>query len=621
QDDFAVGTPTAGRPAPGWKETVGYLVSPVALRADLSGDPAFGELLAKARGTAVAALERADFPFALLAERLRPARDPARPPIFQVMLALHSQRPGDPPGLTAFALGQEGARRAFAGLELESVRLAERRSQFEMSLSAAELPDNGIAVSIEVNADLFDDATAERMLGHFRTPLAAAAADPAARLSALPLLTAAEQAQLAAWNDTAPLAGADLRLHDLVAAQAARTPDAEAVVGEEERLTYAELMARASQLARTLRKMGIGPEKRVGLCLRRTPDLLAAILGILAAGGAYVPLDPAYPQERLDFMLNDSGAGVLLMERALADRFGFFRGATMLVDGAAAFQHKSRLGEGPKARAALAQGNAPSSLAYIIYTSGSTGRPKGVSIQHRSAVALVRWALGVFPPEDLRGVLAATSVCFDLSIFEIFVPLAGGGRVILAPGILELPQLAARGEVTLINAVPSPMAELVRGPLSAGLRTVNLAGEALKPELVERIYAHPQVERVVNLYGPSEDTTYSTWTTVPRGAAVTIGRPIAGTRAWVLGRSGETLPVGVPGELCLGGAGLARGYLGRPELTAEKLVPDPFGGLGERLYRTGDRARLRADGEIEFLGRFDGQVKIRGFRIEIGEIE
>ncbi|HEY2737145.1 MAG TPA: condensation domain-containing protein, partial [Thermoanaerobaculia bacterium] len=402
QDDFAVGTPTAGRGTPGWEEVVGYLVNPAALRANLAGDPGFGELLASARKSAVAALENADFPFALLAERLRPARDPARPPIFQVMFALHSQRPGDPPGLAAFALGASGARLAVAGLDLESVRLAERRSQFEMSLSAAELPDGGIGLSIEVNADLFDDATAERVLGHFRTLLAGAAADPAARLSALPLLTAAEREQLAAWNETTSTPVAEAGLHDLVAAQAARTPDAEAVVGEDERITYAELMARAGQLAHTLRKMGIGPEERVGLCMRRTPDLLAAILGILTAGGAYVPLDPAYPQERLDFMLTDSGARLLLSEKALADRFGFFKGATLQTEDVV-------VSPSPGGWEGVGEGAGGEALAYIIYTSGSTGRPKGVGIEHRSAVALVRWALGVFPPEDLRGVLAATS--------------------------------------------------------------------------------------------------------------------------------------------------------------------------------------------------------------------
>ncbi|HEX3526027.1 MAG TPA: amino acid adenylation domain-containing protein [Thermoanaerobaculia bacterium] len=603
EDVIPVGSPVANRRRLEAEPLIGLFVNTLVLTARTGDDPGFDALLARVREACLGAYAHQDVPFERLVQELQPERDLGQNPLFQVMLVLDEPLPPRRAGALALT-----PRRADSGT-----------SRFDLMLAVTPAAEGGWTAVTEHAAALFEPPTVDRLLGHFATLLAGAAADPATRLSALPLLTAAEQAQLAEWNDTAAPISPGLRLHDLVAAQAARTPDAEAVVGEDERITYAELMARAARVAHALRAVGIaGPEARVGLCLRRTPDLLAAILGILAAGGAYVPLDPAYPQERLDFMLTDSGARALWTERELADRFGFFQSAVLLAEDAV-------VSPSPGGWEGVGEGAGGEGLAYIIYTSGSTGRPKGVGIEHRSAVALVRWALGVFPPEDLRGVLAATSVCFDLSIFEFFVPLAAGGRVILAPGVLELPQLAALGEVTLVNAVPSPMAELVRGGLPPGLRTVNLAGEALKPELVEKIYAHPQVERVVNLYGPSEDTTYSTWTVVPRGVtAVTIGRPIAGTRAWVLGRRGEALPVGVPGELCLGGAGLARGYLGRPELTAERFVPDPFGAAGDRLYRTGDRARLRAQGagiELEFLGRFDQQVKLRGQRIELGEIE
>jgi amino acid adenylation domain-containing protein len=596
-----VGSPVANRRRVEAEPLIGLFVNTLVLDARLGDDPSFGALLARVRAACLGAYAHQDLPFEALVQELQPERDLGQNPLFQVMLVLDEPLPARQAGALDLAPRRSDA--TVAGT-----------ARFDLMLAVTPQPDGGWEAVTEHAAALFEPVTIDRLLGHFATLLEGAVADPAARLSALPLLTAAERAQLAEWNDTGSFP-AGPRLHDLVEEQAARTPDAEAVVGEEERITYRELVARARGVAGVLRRLGVGPEVRVGLCLRRTPDLLAAILGVLTAGGAYVPLDPAYPQERLELMLADSGAGVLWTERALAGRFAFFGGATVLAEeaaeGAPLFTGSSGTDGGADA----------GGLAYAIYTSGSTGRPKGVGIEHRSAVALVRWALGVFPPEDLRGVLAATSVCFDLSIFEIFVPLAAGGRVILAPGVLELPQLAAIGEVTLVNAVPSPMAELVRGRLPAGLRTVNLAGEALKPDLVERIYAHPQVERVVNLYGPSEDTTYSTWTTVPRGAPVTIGRPIAGTQAWVLGRQGEALPVGAVGELCLGGDGLARGYLGRPELTAEKFIPDPFGAPGSRLYRTGDRARRRADGEIEFLGRFDHQVKLRGQRIELGEIE
>ncbi len=644
QDDFAIGVPTSGRGAPEWGEVVGYFVNPVALRADLrpaaAADPdaagvpsaaSFRQVVARTRQASHAALDHAAYPFVLAAEMVRPVRDPARPPIFQVLLAVQPHRAGDDPGLGAFALGEAGARLAVGGIELTSVALAERRAQLELSLAAAELAGGGLGLSLTANADLFDATTAERMLGHLAALLAAAAAEPQTAVDALPLLTAPERQQIEReWNDSAASWMDDgARLHDLVAAQAARIPDAVAVAGELAgsgagvRLSYGALAARAGEIAAALAALGIDRERRVGLCLPRTPDLVAAILGVLEAGGVYVPLDPTYPQARLELMLADSGAEVLLTDSSLAGRFPFFAAPVLLID------RMDRVGRLERPASAIAPGDGVAAaaragdrdLAYVIYTSGSTGRPKGTGIEHRSAVSLVRWALGAFPPEDLAGVLAATSVCFDLSIFEIFVPLAAGGRAILVPNVLALADLAAANEVTLVNTVPSPMAELVGRPLPAGLRTVNLAGERLEAELAARIYAHPQIGRVVNLYGPTEDTTYSTGAAVPRGAAlVSIGRPLANRSARVLGPRGEALAAGLPGELFLAGDGLARGYLGQPQRTAERFVPDPFGPPGARMYRTGDRARLLADGRLDYLGRFDDQVKIRGFRIEPGEV-
>jgi amino acid adenylation domain-containing protein len=407
----------------------------------------------------------------------------------------------------------------------------------------------------------------------------------------------------------------DTCLHDLVAAQIERTPSAVALVAGHERLTYGELGLRAGRLARRLAALGVGPEVRVGVCLSRSPALVAALLGILEAGGTYVPLDPNYPQERLGFMLEDAGAAVLVTERALATRLPA-SGARLLV-----LDEESERAEAEPHRAL------PGNLAYLIYTSGSTGRPKAVAIEHRSAVAFVHWAHEVFTAAELAAVLAATSISFDLSVFELFVPLACGGRVVLAANALELPALPAAGEVTLVNTVPSAMAELVRaGALPAGVRTVNLAGEPLKGALAQAVYAGG-AERVLNLYGPSEDTTYSTFEVVGRGSRrePTIGRPIAGTWARLLDPGLGPVPQGEAGEIYLGGAGLARGYLGRPELTAERFVPDPLASLdnqrGGRLYRTGDLGRTLPDGRIEYLGRIDHQVKVRGFRIELGEIE
>jgi len=643
QEDLAVGSPFAGRGAPELAEAVGYLVNPVPLRADLAGDPAFAELLARTRAAVVAGLEHGDFPFALLAERLRPVRDPSRSPLFQTMFLVQRGRlghPNDPPGLATFALGESGGRIDLSpALTLESLRLDERRAQLDLTLRVAEetVPAGParLRASLEYNSGLFDGATAERMLGHFITLLAGAVADPAASrtpVSRLPLLTAAERtAVLVDWNAPAPGHPAghrqDLLLHQPFEAQAALTPEAEALVAES-RLTYAELSRRANQLAWHLQAMGVGPEVRVGVHLPRSADLVVSLLAVLKAGGAYVPLDPSYPRERLELMLADSGARLVIEDGMAA---GGWAGASPRRVRLAAERDVLAAYSGADPPAAALPGN----LAYLIYTSGSTGRPKAVAVEHRSAAVLVQWARRVFAPAELAGVLAATSVAFDLSVFELFVPLSWGGRVILAENALELPRLAAAGEVTLVNTVPSALAELVRGGgLPASVRTVNLAGEPVPRALVDAVHALPGVERLYNLYGPSEDTTYSTFALLaagepagaPAGAPVPIGLPVDDTVAYVVDRCGEPVPVGVPGELWLGGAGLARGYLGRPGLTAERFVPDPFTAEvgGARLYRTGDLVRRRGDrldGRLDFLGRIDHQVKIRGFRIELGEVE
>jgi amino acid adenylation domain-containing protein len=597
-----VGSPVANRRRPEVERLIGLFVNTLVLDVRVGDDPALRDLLARVREAALSAYTHQDLPFERLVEELAPSRDLSQNPLFQVVLVLEEPLPA----------------RSAAGLSLEPVRRDSGTAKFDLVLAVSPRPDGGWDVFAEHSAALYDRATIERLLGQWRTLLeGAAAAGPSTPLSRLPLLTAPERQQIhAEWNDTRAVFPAGLRLHDLIAAQAARTPDVVAVVGEGERVTYRGLMERAGRLARFLRAEGVGPESRVGLCLERSPELLAGILGILRAGGAYLPLDPAYPQERLELMLEDAGAELLVTQSSLAGRFGFFAGRTVLLDLDA---DRARIDAAPEVENPEAD---ESNLAYVIYTSGSTGRPKGVAIEHRSAVTLVHWGLAAFPPEILMGSLAATSVCFDISIFELFVPLAMGGKVILAPNVVGLPQLAAIGEVTIVNAVPSPMAELVGSRLPEGLRIVNLGGEALKADLVERIYAHPQVERVCNLYGPSEDTTYSTCAWVPKGASlVTIGRPIANTEVRVLGRHGEPVPQGAHGELFLSGAGLSRGYLGRPELTADRFVPDPFGPPGARMYRTGDRVRFLPDGELDFLGRFDHQVKLHGIRMELGEIE
>ncbi|HEX2207809.1 MAG TPA: amino acid adenylation domain-containing protein, partial [Longimicrobium sp.] len=420
------------------------------------------------------------------------------------------------------------------------------------------------------------------------------------------------------WNRTDAAYPADACIHTLFEAQAARTPDAIAATHGTESVTYAELNARANQLARHLVRLGVEREARVGIGLARGIEMLVSMLAVLKAGGAYVPLDAAYPADRLAFTLRDARVGVLLTQESLRGVLPVRDGVRVVsVDAAECAKEIAR--EGAEN---LEIAVSPRGLGYLIYTSGSTGVPKGVAIEHESAVVLLSWAKEVHTAEELGGMLACTSICFDLSVYQLFVPLSLGGRVIIVDNALALPSAPAAGEVRLLNTVPSAAAALLKvNGIPAGVTTVNLAGEPLRTELVDALYARG-VRRVYDLYGPSEDTTYSTFTLRRAGARATIGRPIANTRAYVLDGRMQPVPAGVPGELYLAGRGLARGYLGRPALTAERFIPDPFGAdAGGRMYRTGDRVRWTAQGTLEYLGRFDHQVKIRGFRIELGEID
>ncbi|MBV8856906.1 MAG: amino acid adenylation domain-containing protein, partial [Acidobacteria bacterium] len=616
QEDILVGSPTTGRARNEWSDLVGYFVNPVVLRSNPSAGASFEEFLSGVRQDVLAAFAHQDFPFATLVERLQPVRDNSRPPLFQVMFVLQKAGRREEEGLALFALGEGGARLDLGALSLESVALEQRVSQFDLTLNVAEA-EGSLFGSLQYNTDLFDAATVRRMAANLETLLAAAAQAPALKLSELPLLAAAEREQvLCGWNSTRRDYPTGKCLHQFFEEQAARTPDRIALIHGDERLSYRELNERANRLAHHLRTLGLTPESRVGVMLERTPDLLVSLLAVLKAGGAYVPLDPTYPRDRLAFMLEDAAAAALITGESLLGLLPAHAAQVVNLDAW-------------RAQAAILPPTNPpcvagaQNLAYLIYTSGSTGRPKAVAIAHSSAATFLHWAAESFTADELAGVLASTSVCFDLSVFELFAPLAVGGSVILADNALALPALPAASAVTLINTVPSAMTELVRQrAVPEGVRVVNLAGEALKRSLVESIYDVSTVHRVVNLYGPSEDTTYSTFTEVLPGEEVTIGRPLANTRAYVVDSALRPAPVGVPGELLLGGEGLARGYLNRAALTAERFIPDSFSGeVGARLYRTGDLVRWLADGRIDFLGRLDHQVKVRGFRIELGEIE
>ncbi len=408
-------------------------------------------------------------------------------------------------------------------------------------------------------------------------------------------------------------------IHTRFEQQVARTPSATALWVGHERLSYQTVNARANQLAHYLRSRGVGPETLVGVCMERHVELLISLLAILKAGGAYLPLDPAYPAERLAVLLDDARPLLVLTDGVRPLPTPADSPALVLAAQQAEIERQPT--HNPTERVFAAQ------LAYLIYTSGSTGRPKGVAITHSSAVALLNWAQQTFSAAELAGVLAGTSICFDLSVYELFLPLSVGGTVILATNTLQIADLPARDAITLVNTVPAVMTEIIAaGALPSGVRTVNLAGEPLRRALVEQIYTQSPVERVYNLYGPSEDTTYSTVALIDRAdpQEPSIGVPLPGTQAYILDAALQLVPVGAVGELYLGGVGLARGYFQRPELTAERFVPNPFaqdGAAGSRLYKTGDLVRQRPDGQLEYLGRGDQQVKIRGFRIELGEIE
>jgi amino acid adenylation domain-containing protein len=485
-------------------------------------------------------------------------------------------------------------------------------------LTLTVYPESELILKIDYDSSRFDAETIGRILGHLETLLNGFIANPQQCLGRLPLLTAAEKHQLLVeWNDTEADYPKDKCIHQLFEEQVERTPDNVALVFEDEQLTYQELNAKANQLAHYLQKLGVGPEVLVGICVERSLEMVVGLLGILKAGGAYVPLDPKYPKDHLAFMLSDAQVSVLLTQQTLVDLLSQHSARVVYLD-----TDDFSVGEGVDNPTCKAQS---SNLAYVLYTSGSTGKPKGVTIEHRSPVALLSWATKAFTTEQLAGVLASTSFCFDLSIFEIFAPLYSGGKVILAKDALHLPTLAAADEVTLINTVPSAIAELVRVKgIPDGVHTVNLAGEALPQRVVELLYQQGTIQEVFNLYGPSEDTVYSTYALVRRDCQKVppIGHPIANTQVYILDDYQRPVPINVPGELHLGGAGLARGYFNRPELTKEKFIFHSFYNEPKiRLYKTGDLVRYLPDGNIEFLGRIDHQVKIRGYRIELGEIE
>ncbi|WP_457663362.1 amino acid adenylation domain-containing protein [Sinorhizobium medicae] len=604
QDDLVIGVPSANRGRREIEELIGFFVNTLALRVDLSGEPSVSQLLERTRRTALAAQEHQDLPFEQVVEIVKPPRHLDHTPLFQVMLAWQNNAVGsfDLAGLSVAAAGE--------GLD---------QVKFDLELSLGEC-DEVIAGTFGYATALFDQATIERQRGYLLALLRAMVADAGQPVGRIELLSSDERTYLLEdLNRTAADYPSERCIHELFEQQVRRAPEAVALVHEDEELSYGELNARANRLAHHLIGLGVRPDQPVAICLERSPAMVVGLLAILKAGGAYLPLDPAYPSARLRQIVEDAAPRRLLCDAAGRAALGPEALVDLtVIDLETATPAWAELpASNPDPRAL---GLSPRHLAYVIYTSGSTGTPKGVMVEHHSTVNLLHWSSGVFAESEISRTLFSTSISFDLSVYECFVPLSQGSTLYLVEDALALAQTPL--DVSLINTVPSAIAALVdKQAVPASTRVINLAGERLKADLIERVFESSGAEKIYNLYAPSETTTYSTWICMPRGEAVveTIGRPIANTRLYLLDGHGAPVPFGAVGELYIGGAGVARGYLNRPELTAERFIASPFV-EGDRLYRSGDLGRYLPDGNLEFLGRNDDQVKIRGFRIEPGEI-
>ncbi len=614
QDDIVVGTAVAGQTVKGWENMVGHAVSVLPLRSRLDLDAPFSRHLAETKQTVLDAQEHQAVTFGTLVPKLKVLRDPSRIPLVPVV----------------FNLDRVFGAPRFADLAVQPFPMPKSFVTFELGLNVVDY-GSGIIVEADYNTDLFDSVTIRRWLEHLHALLGAVAEAPEQPVAELPLLSEAETRMLAA-PPAARYPGAAC-LHERFEAEVERSPERIAVVCDGETLTYRQLNGRANRLARALRDAGVGPDVPVGLCVERSLDMVVAILATLKAGGAYVPLDPGYPAERLGFMVEDAGIRVLLTQENLLPVLTAHE-ATVLDIGAVARQECRT----PADEENLPGGATPDSLAYVIYTSGSTGRPKGVLISHRNVLRLMEAtdAWFGFRPDDVWTLFH--SYAFDFSVWELWGGLLYGGRLVVVPyWVSRSPEafldLLEREQVTVLNQTPSAFQQLVPAVLGSqrsrqlALRYVIFGGEALELQGLRPWFERfgDTAPRLINMYGITETTVHVTYrpirmADVKAGAGSVIGTPIPDLSVYLLDQRGKLVPVGVAGEMYVGGGGLARGYLDRPELTAERFVPHPFA-PGERLYRSGDLARRLPDGDLEYLGRIDHQVKIRGFRIELGEIE
>ncbi|HZE68262.1 MAG TPA: amino acid adenylation domain-containing protein [Pyrinomonadaceae bacterium] len=608
QEDIVVGTPIAGRNRVEIESLIGFFVNTLALRTNVSGNPTFRQLLGRVREVALGAYAHQDLPFEKLVEELNPERDVSHSPVFQVIFGMQNA-PREMPTLS--------------GLTITRVALASRTAKFDLTLFLSETA-SGLNCWLEYNTDLFEETTISRMLGHFERLLEGIVADPERPILQLPLLTNAERTQLLTERNGTHADFPREPIHKVFERQVELTPNSIAVVSETGQLSYVELDRRANQLAHYLRKLGVGPDDIVGLCVERSPEMLVGLLGILKAGGAYLPLDPAYPEDRLSFMLEDGGAKVLLTQEHLQERLPAHHAETIFIDR----DWAAIAGEREDSPDSIGTAE---NLAYVMYTSGSTGKPKAVGITHPSVVRLVKNTNYIqFGPHEVF--LQFAPLSFDASTFEIWGSLLNGGRlVVMPPGLVSLANLgeAVRQHgVTTLWLTSGLFQQMIETELESlrGVRQLLAGGDALSVPHVEQVARELKGCQLINGYGPTENTTFTCCYRVKPGerfaGSIPIGFPISNTQVYILDAQLEPVPIGVVGELYAGGAGLALGYLNDSALTAERFVPDPLSQhLGARLYRTGDLARYRADGSIEFLGRIDHQVKLRGHRIELGEIE
>lgn len=640
QEQFIVGSVTAGRSHAELAGLVGYFINPIALKADFSDNPTFSEVLQRVRQTTLGAFEHQDYPPALLAKKLGIQRDASRPPLFETMFILQKAHEAVVQALSPFALGIDGARMDVGSLTLESIALGGEPAQFDMTMMMAET-DSGLAAALQYNTDLFNASTIQRMLEHFNSLLREIVTDANKPVSALSLLSETEQEQLLIdWNNTQTDYPRDLCIHELIQEQVKRTPKTIALQYEDKCLTYKELNKRSNELAKILISLGVKPGSLVGIFANRSLDMMVGLLGVLKAGGAYLPLDPSFPSERLAFMIEDSGASIILTQTSLLNEVPENKAQVICLD---ALDNLS-----PTKK--KAKPTSPNDLAYIIYTSGSTGKPKGVQIHHQAVVNFLcsmRDDLKINADDTL---LAVTTLSFDIAVLELLLPLTVGAKVVItssdvaADGAL-LANALTEVHATFMQATPASWRLLLEaGWVGKGDLKILCGGEALTNDLAKKLLE--RCAELWNVYGPTETTIWSTIYRVTSSETqgisntVPIGKPISNTQIYILDSNLQPVPVGVIGDLYIGGDGVSRGYLNRPELTAEKFITNPFPtssaslDAGENItrparpsaqrkiiYKTGDLARYLPDGNIEFFGRSDQQVKVRGFRIETGEVE